>query len=146
MVATGCAICPSQGVVQWIDMETWHPPRFHQRFQIGDIFKNKSIPKELSTRARDAPGGSGSQSMRAGCATTLYANGVSQIDMQRWGRWNSPVYTTYVWRGNVRLRTLSYAITRRANLSDHLQSPERKGGKLSSHTPTGEAGRFMAES
>ena len=35
-------------------------------------------------------------SMRAGCATALYANGVDPSDLQRWGRWKSPVYMRYV--------------------------------------------------
>ena len=65
-------------------------------------------------------------SMRAGCATALYANGVDPIDIQRWGRWTSPVYMRYVWHGDVKLHTLSYALTRKTNLIDHLLAPKQK--------------------
>ena len=76
-----------------------------------------------------------SHSMRAGCATTLYANGVGPADIQRWGRCKSPAYMRYVRRENVRLHTLSHALTRRANLSDRLMAPGQKKRKVSFKTP-----------
>ena len=88
-----------------------------------------------------------SHSIRAGCATALYANGVDPADIQRWGRWKSPVYMRYVWRESAKLHALGHALARRANLADHLfptgreirkvafRDPYRCGG--SSKTPAG---------
>ena len=67
-----------------------------------------------------------SHSMREGCATTLYANGVDPVDIQRWGRWKSPVYMRYVWNETVRLRTLSYDLAEKTDLSDHALAHEQK--------------------
>ena len=75
-----------------------------------------------------------SHSMRAGRATTLYANGVGPMGIQRWGRWKSPVYMRYVWRENVRLRALSYALAKKTDLSTHLLAPEQKKRKVSFDT------------
>ena len=59
-------------------------------------------------------------SLRAGCATTLYAEGIDPVDIQRWGRWKCAIYMRYIWRGNLRLRHLSFALTSQTKLMGRL--------------------------
>lgn len=113
LVETGCALCPSQGSAHRLDMKTWRPlaPTRVSRSTIAN--KINRFLKNLAMGRGMGPVGVSSYSPREGCATPLHSNGAAPIDIHRWGRWKLPVYMKYVWRGNVRLHTISYDIKRR---------------------------------
>ena len=95
---------------------------------------NRSL-ENLSAECGMCPARVSSRSARAGRATAIYANGVGPIDIQRWGRWKSTVYMRYVWRENVRLQTMSFALTRRTNLSDNSLARDQTARKVPFQTP-----------
>ena len=133
LVATGCSFCPVMGIAQWMDVEMWHPlastgicgPRVAKTINV--------FLKGLAADCGMDPERVSSRSMRDGRATTLYANGIDPMDIQRWGRWKSPVYMRYVRRENVRWRTLSYDLAKQTDLSTHLSAPEQKTKSIARH-------------
>ena len=64
-------------------------------------------------------------SLRAGCATTLYAAGADPVDIQRWGRWQSSIYMRYIWYDNMRLHHLSSALTAPHTIDGTYESRRR---------------------
>ena len=126
LVATGRSMCPVLGIAQWLDMENWNARAPTSVVSATIATKINRFLKYLATECGMGPDRVGSHSAREGFAATLYANGGGPIEIQRWGRWKSPGYMRYSWHGNVRLRTLIYALTRGTDLSDHILAPERK--------------------
>ena len=134
LVATNCDLCPVMGIAQWLDMKNWHPLASKKVVTSSIATKVNQFLKNSAIECGMGPDRISTHSMRAGCATALYANGIAPIDIQRWGRWKPPVYMRYVWHENVRLHTLSYALTKKTDLSDHLLAPEQKKRKVSFDT------------
>ena len=71
-----------------------------------------------------------SHSRRDGCAATLYANGIDPVDIQRWGRWRSPIYMRYLWRENGKPHTLSFSLVKGTRLMNQLLAPSTKKRKV----------------
>ena len=129
LVMTGCALCPMAGIAEWLDMQAWHHHAPTKIFRTSIAINVNIFLKGLAVEFGMGPTRVSSHSMRAGCATTLYANGVGPIDIQRRVRCISPVYMGYFRRGGVELHTFSFALTIRTYLSDHLLAPEKENRK-----------------
>ena len=126
LVMTGCTLCPVTGIAQWLGMKSWHP-RASIRIFGSSLFKRPgNFWKGLAVDCGMDQERAISHSMREGCATTLYANGVAPADIRRWGRWKPPVYMRYVGHENVKLHTLRHALARRTNLTDHMLALNRR--------------------
>ena len=131
LVMTGCELCPVQGIAQWLDMKLWRSFGSDKIWSASIDVKMNQFLKNLALECGMEPNRVSTHSMRDGCAAALYANGVGPIDIQRWGRWKSPVYMRYVWRGNVNLHTSRYDSTRKTSLSDNFLVPgKRKRGGI----------------
>ena len=127
---TGCALCHVTGISKWHDVKSWHPRDAVRLF--GSSLPNRinNFLKGLEAECGMGPERACIHSARAGCAPTLYANGVDTPGIQRWRRWKSPVYMRYVWHGNVKLHTLGHSLTRRTNLTDRVLAPEQNRGEV----------------
>ena len=122
-------MCPVFCTAQWLDMKNWNPSESTSAASAAIATKINRLLKNPATECGMGPDRVRSHSVRVGRAATLYDNGIGPIDIQRWGRWEPAVYMRYVWRENARLHILSYAITRRADLSDHIIAPGKIRGK-----------------
>ena len=83
LVMTGCVLCPVNGIAQWLDMKSWHPLSTDKVCTASIAAKVNRFLENLASECGMGPNRVSTHSMRAGCATTLYANGVDPIDMQR---------------------------------------------------------------
>lgn len=82
----GCALFPVQGIAQWIDMKTRRPLASLNISTTAIATKVNRFLKNLAIECGMDPTRVSSHSMGEGCSSTLYANGVDAIDIQRWGR------------------------------------------------------------
>ena len=96
LVATYCALCPVNGIAQWLDPKTWNPKSPNKVGGASIARRINEFLKDISLSKGMGVGRIISHPLRAGCATTLYANGVVHVDIQRWGRCRSPIYMRYV--------------------------------------------------
>ena len=130
LLATNCPLCPVNSIARWLDRKAWHPKSGDRVFggsiarKLNEFLKTIALEMGIDTTRISC------HSLRAGCATTLYANGIDPIDIQRWGRWKSPIYMRYVWHGNVKLHTLSLALVKGARLTNQLLAPENNKRKV----------------
>ena len=121
LAETKCDMCPVKSMADWLDVKSWHPHSDETLFS-GNISDRVSrILKEIATDHGVDASRVSAHSLRAGCATTLYAAGVDPIDIQRWGRWKSSIYMRYIWHDNLRLHHLSEALTAPTSLTSHLK-------------------------
>ena len=129
LLATNCPLCPVNSIAMWLYRKAWRPKSGDRVFgssiarKLNEFLKTIALEKGIDTTRISC------HSIRAGCATTLYANGIDPIDIQRWGRWKSPIYMRYVWHENVKLHTLSLALVKGTRLTNQLLAPENKKRK-----------------
>ena len=73
------------GIAQWLDMKGWPP--LASANVVGSFIDAKAYRflKNLAVECGMDPDRISTHSMRAGCATNIYANGVESSDSQRWG-------------------------------------------------------------
>ena len=106
---------------EWLDTKGWRPHNGEALFCKSIATRIDHTLKELALeRGLDAERFP-THSLRAGCATTLYAAGIDPIDIQRWGRWKSGIYMRYIRHDNVRLQHLSTASTSTTKLMERLK-------------------------
>ena len=121
LVATSCDLCPVYTLATWLDLKEWHPHSgeflFNRRIAYRVNPTLKALASEHGLDEKRFP----THSMRAGRAPTLYAAGIDPIDIQRWGRWKSAIYTRYIWHDNLRLQHISEALTSTTKLAEHLR-------------------------
>ena len=132
LLATNCTMFPVDSLATWLDRKAWRP-------KSGDRVFSSSIARRMTEFLKNIALGKGidatrisCHSLRAGCAATLYANGIDPIDIQRWGRWESPIYMRYVRRGGVKPHTLRLALVKGTRLTNQLLAPrnQEKEGEL----------------
>ena len=111
LTATNCDLCPFHTMARWLDLKGWRPNYGESLFSRNIATRINHTSKELASENGSGAKRFSTHSLRAGCATTLYAAGVDPIDIQRWGRWKSAIYMRYIWRDNLSLHHLSQALT-----------------------------------
>ena len=77
-------------MAEWMDLKGWRP-------NSGEAMFSKNLAARINSTLGEIAVVNGidaslvsTHSLRAGCATTIYAAGVNPIDIQRWGRWKGP--------------------------------------------------------